>query len=143
MEDVCFSEDHQSLNSLIQLSANKHLMAQLIETLSWTQVFKQSLPGDRESSQFSAETAYHGLFFTFFRCLGAAFDLNENVKFYAPIFAAKMVLDAVMFQLKRSLRNAKEHKEDTAVCDALGFEKQTRSDEELMQLIALVSDLQE
>lgn len=75
LQDVCFGEDNQSLNSLIQLSVNRHLMLQLIETIPWGRLFKQSLADgyDPESLEFSSQTAYHGLFFQFFNCMACQF----------------------------------------------------------------------
>jgi hypothetical protein len=117
-------------------------MVQLIEAMQWTKVFQANLH-DAEQSQFGAEAAYSGLFFTFFKCLSSAHFTDENVKFYVPIFATKMVLDALMFHLKKIARSTKEQVEDPVVYAAIGFENRPTSVDELMQLVSLVSDLQE
>jgi hypothetical protein len=83
-------------------------MQALIEFLPWAKVFKKSLVEgfETENTNLCAETAYHGLYFHFFKSLGCHHKLTETqAKFYAPIFATKQVLDSFMFHLKKQLKH--------------------------------------
>ena len=118
MHDVCFSEEQQSLNSLIELNYNQKLMKALIESLTWTKVFKKSLVKgyNAENTSFCAETAYHGLYFHFFKSLACHHKLTETqAKFYAPIFATKIVLDSFMFHLNKQLKLLSTSKDEQII----------------------------
>ena len=107
MQDLCFSEEQQSLNSLIELNYNQKLMKALIEFLPWTKVFKKSLVKGyyAENTFFCAEISYNGLYFHFFKSLACHHKFTETQsKFYAPIFATKIVLDSFMFHLRKQLK---------------------------------------
>jgi hypothetical protein len=82
-------------------------MKALIEFLPWTKVFKKILVKGyyAENTIFCAEIAYNGLYFHFFKSLACHHKFTETQsKFYAPIFATKIVLDSFIFHLRKQLK---------------------------------------